>query len=289
MGIDNILNLVDLAGGEDRYKRYVNSVKNVLPAQVRKDSPRYWSMYVQLMNTFLNDPYVTNKKSILSCMYNAPKFGLDPDPIFGHIFFIPYKGTLTYQLGYKGMVKLSLNTGKVINVRSGLVYENDEWDYYEDEKGQHYIHRRKFGEDRGKELCGYSIFTDNNNIPNIHVMDSVHINAIKEMVLARMKGRKTPWTDPIGEPEMRKKTVTRRHWKLEPMSAEIAEAITNEELTEAGETISKEEHERIIDEILTKGAVQKEDDFPDPQSEEGKKLSAELDSVAASQEQLPFN
>lgn len=287
--MENVLSLVDLAGSQERYNRYVESVKNTLPSQQRKDSPRYWSIYEQLMRKFLIDPAVTNKRSILSCMYNAPKLGLNPDPVFGQIYFIPYKGVLTYQLGYKGMVRLSLNTGKVINVRSGLVYEADEWDYFEDEKGQHYLHRPHFGKDRGQEVCGYSIFTDNNNIPNIHVMESYHIDAIKEMVLARMRGRKTPWENSLFEPEMRKKTVTRRHWKLEPMSAEIAEAITHEELTEAGETISKEEHERIIDEILTKGAVQKEDDFPDPQSEEGKKLSAELDSVAASQEQLPFN
>lgn len=283
--MSNILSLVDLAGSQDRYNRYVNSVKNVLPAVQKKEAARYWSIYAQMMQDFLKDPYVTNKQSILTCMYNAPKLGLNPDKVFGQIYFIPYKGVLTYQIGYKGMVKLSLNTGKVINVRAGLVYEADEWDYYEDEKGQHYIHRPKFTQKRGNEICGYSIFTDDKERPNIHVMETFHINAIKDMVLARMKNS-SPWKNPLFEPEMRKKTVVRRHWKMEPMSAEIAAVIDHEERTEMGDVITKEENDKIIEEIIDMGSVQPGDEMPDPKSEEGKKLATELDAQAAKQELL---
>ena len=280
MVTNKIMNLIDLAGSQERYNRYVASVKNVLPKQQREESARYWSIYAQMMQGFLSDPYITNKESILTCMYNAPKLGLNPDKAFGQIYFIPYKGVLTYQIGYKGMVRLSLNTGKVINVRSGLVYAADEWDYYEDEKGQHYIHRPKFSDKRGAEICGYSIFTDDKGRPNIHVMESAHIDDIKKMVLARMKGSSSPWSDKLFEPEMRKKTVVRRHWKMEPMSAEIAQAIEHEERTEAGDVISKEENDKIMDEILNNANLPN----PDPGSEEGKKLSAELDALAMKQE-----
>jgi len=279
MGTEKIMNLIDLVGSQEKYGRHVASVKKLLPKKQREDSARYWSIYSQMMQEFLRDPYITNKQSILTCMFNAPKLGLNPDRVFGHIYFVPYKGVLTYQIGYKGMVRLSLNTGKVSNVRSGLVYEADEWDYYEDERGQHYIHRPNFVDKRGKEICGYSIFTDDKGVPNIHVMESAHIDEIKKMVLARMKNAQTPWTNPLFEPEMRKKTVVRRHWKMEPMSAEIAEAIGHEERTEAGDVISKEENDKIMDEIINQTTL------PDPNSPEGKKLSAELDKLSMEQEQ----
>lgn len=286
--LEKTLSLINLAGSEKNYRIYKNSVTNALPAQFKRDSKRYFSMYQQIMQEFLVDPKVTNKKSILTCMFNAPKLGLNPDKVFGHIWFIPYKGVLTYQIGYKGMIQMSLNSGMVRNVRAGLVYENDDWDFYENETGQHYHHRPKFSDERGNEICGYSIFTDMKGNPNIHVMETSHINKIKQMVLARMKGSSTPWNDKLFEPEMRKKTVVRRHWKYEPMSAEIAEVIENEERNEAGDVPSKEEQDKAFDDIMNLGATEENPSstMPDPKSEEGKKLSQELDAAAASQSQL---
>lgn len=279
----DFLNLVDLAGSQARYEAYVRSVKNALPKHQRGESQRYFSIYAQMAQTFLQDKNITNKQSILTCMFNAPKLGLNPDKVFGHIWFVPYKGVLTYQIGYRGMIQLSLNSGKVSNVRAGLVFEKDQWDYFEDEKGQHYIHRPAMREkDRGKEICGYSIFEDANSIPHIHTMDSYHIDDIKKMVLARMGGSSSPWSNALFEPEMRKKTVIRRHWKTEPMSAEIAEVIESEERNERGEVPSKEDQDKAMDFIIDNC------DTPDPSSYEGKKLSAELDVAASKQETLPF-
>lgn len=280
MSVDRILNVVDVIGSTERWSRYAQSVKNIVPSHM--GGQRYFSIYAQMIQEFLNDPKVTNKQSVLTCLFNAPKLGLNPDKVFGHIWFIPYKGVLTYQIGYKGMIQLSLNSGKVRAVRSGLVYTNDQWDYFEDEKGQHYIHRPKFETDRGNEICGYSIFEDMRGVPNIHVMESAHIDKIKALVKARMKGSSTPWDDKLFEPEMRKKTVIRRHWKTEPMSAEIAQVIESEEKNESGETASEKEVNKILDSISDQV-------LPSPDSEEGKKLGAELDQLAVEQQgELPF-
>jgi recombination protein RecT len=243
------LSLVDMGLSEAKWERYKQQIFNVMPSHFKKDHKRYLQMYVSLANRFMKDEKVSNKKSILSCLYTAPTLGLNPDPVFGHIFFIPYKGVLTYQIGYKGMIQLSLNSGKIRSIRSNLVYANDEFDYYEDEKGQHYLHRPKFGK-KGPEICGYSIFEDTYNTPHFHVMESERIEAIKKIVLSRMKGRQTPWSDPVFEPEMRKKTVIRRHWKTEPMSSEIAQAIEQEENVENGIVLTPDEIEEKIENIL---------------------------------------
>ena len=288
MSESKILSMVDVLGSQKKYDNYKNVVEKTLPDGLKKESVRYWAMFTQMAQTFINDPKVTDKRSVLNCLFNAPKLGLNPDPIFGHIYFIPYAGKLTYQLGYKGMIALARRSGKVTNVRSGLVFEKDQWDYFEDEKGQHFIHRPDYKleeKQRGKEICAYSIFDDENGIPHIHVMESYHIDKIKKLVLARTKNG--PWSDPLFEPEMRKKTAIRRHWKTEPVSYEIAQEIEIEEAQERGEFIQKK-HEELA-EVFDAPVSESQNDMPDPNSPEGKALSAELDLQAAQSEKaLPF-
>ena len=269
----NAFSLIDFNLSEAKWERYKEQVFNIMPSHFKKDHKRYMQIYVSLANKFMNDEKVTNKKSILTCLYNAPTLGLNPDPVFGHIFFIPYKGVLTYQIGYKGMIQLSMNSGKIRNIRANLVYSSDEFDYYENETGQHFIHRPKFGK-RGNEICGYSIFEDVDKIPHFHIMDHDHIEGIKKLVLSRMKGKPTPWNDPLFEPEMRKKTVIRRHWKTEPMSSEIAQSIEYEENVENGIVSSPEEIDEKIDEILdqTTEEIQEVQEIQEPDKDFTSKL-----------------
>lgn len=276
MTLEKTLSLIDLAGSEKRWKDYQDTAAKMLPDTVEK--ARYMTMYLNILRGFLSNPKVTNKKSILSCAFNAPKFGLLPDPVFGQIYFIPYKGVLTYQLGYRGMITMADRAG--LRVRAGIVYEKDEFDYFEKEDGQHFIHRPMLSEkERGKEICVYSCFQHvKTGFNQIHVMESYHVDEIKKMVLARMGSSGSPWKDPLFEPEMRKKTGIRRHAKTEPFSEEIIRATEHEEQDERGiETVDVHDE---LDGIL--------DAYPDPASDEGKRLDAELNAAAAGQQDLPF-
>lgn len=257
MQTDKILSMIDVIGSKEKFQQYKSTVEKVYTGPENKD--RYWMMYAKIAQEWINSPKINDKRQVLSCLFNAVKLGLNPDPVFGEIYFVPYKGVLTYQIGYKGMIKLSLNSGKVTNVRSGIVYEKDEWEYYEDEKGQHYKFKPNFLEtNRGRELFIYSIFADQNGVPNVHVMDSQHVDKIKAMVLARTPN--SPWANALFEPEMRKKTCIRRHWKTEPKSVEIAQVMEYEEKIESGEVI-KEQHtelEGIIDDLIDRSQQQEE-------------------------------
>jgi recombination protein RecT len=265
---EKLFTLVDIAGSEKRWQAYQETAAKMLPDVIEKG--RYMAMYLNVLKGFICNPKVTNKKSILSCAFNAPKFGLLPDPVFGQIYFIPYKGVLTYQLGYRGMITMADRAG--LRVRAGIVYDKDEFDYFEKEDGQHLLHRPILSEkERGKEICIYSCFQHvKTGFNQIQVMESYHVDEIKKMVLARMKDSDTPWKNPVFEPEMRKKTGIRRHAKTEPFSEEITRATEHEEQDERGiETIDNHgELEGIID------------DYPDPSSDAGKKLNAELDAKA---------
>jgi recombination protein RecT len=273
---EKLLTLVDLAGSEKRWNAYQETASKMLPDKI--DKGRYMTMYLNVLRGFLTNPKVINKHSILACAFNAPKFGLLPDPVFGQIYFIPYKGVLTYQLGYRGMITLADRAG--LRVRAGIVYEKDEFDYFEKEDGQHFLHRPIISEkERGKEICVYSCFQNaTTGFNQIQVMESYHVDEIKKLVLARMKDSDTPWKNPLFEPEMRKKTGIRRHAKTEPFSEEIARATEHEEQDERG--LEAVDVHGELGNILG--------DDPDPSSEAGKALSSELDERAAAQQDLPF-
>lgn len=277
MALEKTLSLIDIAGSEKRWQAYQDTAAKMLPNKI--DKGRYMAMYLGILKGFLVNPKVTNKKSILNCAFNAPKLGLMPDPVFGQIYFIPYKGVLTYQIGYRGMITMADRAG--LRVRAGLVYAKDEFEFYEDEVGQHFKHRPLLKEkERGIEICAYSAFQDvRTGFNQIQVMESFHIDEIKKMVIARMRDGQTPWKDPLFEPEMRKKTAIRRHAKTEPFSDEIARVTTHEENDERG--IETAEGHGELEGVL-------DPDYPDPSSEAGKALSAELDSIELQQGELPF-
>lgn len=247
--VDNILSLVNVAGSKERYDRYRSAVENTLPAN--EDKKRYWSIYAQVAQGWVEDDRVKDKGSILTCMFNAAKFGLNPDPALGQIYFIPYNGVLTYQLGYKGMIKLSRNTGNIRDIRSGLICEKDKWLFYEDETGQHYRFEPNYAEqERGKLLFAYSIFEDKEGTPTAQILEAKRLDGIEKMVLARTP--KSPWANELFKTEMQKKSAIRNHWKTQPMSPEMADAIDHEESIERGELKTKihEELEGIIDQIV---------------------------------------
>lgn len=265
--------------GNDRNKleQYKNTVRKVLGDDLNFD--RYWMMYAKIAQEHLCSPYVTDKNSVIQCLFNAPKLRLNPDPVFGEIYFIPYAGKLTYQVGYKGMIKLAQNTGKVKSVRAGIVYEKDKWEFWEDENGQHFKFQPSLQlSDRGKEIFVYSIFTDETGKPNVHIMESSHVDKIKAMVKARMKDKQTPWDNELFEPEMRKKTCIRRHWKYEPKSAEIAQVIDYEERVERGERF-KDLHPEL-EEII----IPASDNTP-----EGETITDLIPELMTAEEKARFN
>lgn len=49
--------------------------------------------------------------TVVGCILSAVSFGLNPLPALNEVFFIPYGGKCTLQIGYKGWYKLLVNTG----------------------------------------------------------------------------------------------------------------------------------------------------------------------------------
>lgn len=70
-----------------------------------------------------------NPQSILDAFIKCCDFGLDPSGALGLIHLIPYKGSISLQVGYQGWLKLLWNNKKVLKIDSGVIYVGDEFEY----------------------------------------------------------------------------------------------------------------------------------------------------------------
>lgn len=83
-------------------------------------------------------------ESILSCVMKCSQVGLEPSNVngLGLCYILPYRSRSGMQaqfiLGYKGIIKLALQSGYVTSIKAQAVYEGDEFASWEDETGQHF-------------------------------------------------------------------------------------------------------------------------------------------------------
>jgi phage RecT family recombinase len=247
--IDNVMRMVDVCGGPTKRTNFINTIKKSLPKHI-KNPDHFVLMFEGVVNDLLKNPKVTKKETVLPAVYQAAKYGFYPDPAMGLIYFVTYSGEVKYQVGYKGMIQLMYNSGVVKNIFAERVFESEfasgNFYYYLDEKGQHFKHVPEFnGKIKVEKLC-YSCAVMNDGTVSFHPMESVHIDKIKALVKARMKGAATPWDNDLFEPEMRKKTAIRRHSKTLPVSIEMQEIVDYEEKIENGQDVKLEIPEELF-------------------------------------------
>lgn len=112
---------------KSKYERLAKS----LPTSV--DVDRYINIAVELVRTDENLLKCT-QQSFYESVERTAQLGLELDPALGQAYLIPYGRACQRQIGYKGWLKLLLNTGQIKSVDCRLVHQKDDFDYaYGDE------------------------------------------------------------------------------------------------------------------------------------------------------------
>jgi len=178
------------------------------------------------------------RESFLSAMIQAAELGLEPT--LGKAALIPYQNKdkleVQFQPMYRGLIDLARRPGKV-KITAHCVYEKDEFSFtyglHEDLK-----HTPSMEPDRGKILGAYTCWTDQETgTPTFLFMPISDIYKIRDRSRgwqAYLKYKKqTVWITDEGE--MCKKTVIKRHSKLQPCSIEMEMAVVIDDQVEMGE------------------------------------------------------
>jgi recombination protein RecT len=161
--------------------------------------------------------------SVLACVLQLSELGLELSPTLGEAYLIPRKGVCTFLPGYRGLVKLAMQSGDVLAVRSSLVRQGDLFSVAYD-PDLVFQHVPSLDTEEREVTHVYAIARLKNGERLIEVMTRDEVNRIRSRSSAANDGPwKTDWN------EMARKTVMRRLCKSLPRSYELNRAIEADE------------------------------------------------------------
>lgn len=171
-----------------------------------------------------------NQASVLASFMESVQLGLEIDAR-GLAYLIPYKGSCTFQVSYKGMMSLAMRSEKLKNIYAEVVYESEKENVHIDlGLYKNLTHKFDFTTERkGKIILAYAVAVFLDGSTTFEYAQPHHIELAKKT--AKGAGSEySPWnTHPE---EMWKKTAVKRLCKYLDLSPEVAEAIAKEEEAE---------------------------------------------------------
>lgn len=177
--------------------------------------------------------------SIVEAIKKAASLGLEPMTEDAAIVAYGDKATLLPQ--YRGYLKRMRRSGLVKQVGAKMVYENDEFDHWEDEEGFHFRHHPTRTE-RGDYWGCYAYAVMNEGFVHGIVMTVADINYVRDTWGNKISrnGKPLPWDTSYDQ--MALKTAIRRLSKLMPQ-----EAVGSEFLALERESDNAEDKVRILE------------------------------------------
>lgn len=200
---------------------------------------RLYQMFVSAIN---REPKLAEctVESVLSCFMRCTSLGLEPSNVngLGMAYILPYgnknfrtgQKEATLIIGYKGMLTLARRSGDLQSIHAQAVYEGDEFEYWEDEHGQHFKFRanRNAEHDPAKLTDVYVNAQLTNGGFVFEHMTRAEVDAIMRRSPSA-SAKSTPWKTDYEA--MALKTVIRRSFRYLPVSTEAQHAVTADEST----------------------------------------------------------
>ena len=169
--------------------------------------------------------------SLLGAIMTSAALGLYPDTsVLGHAYFVPFKNTVVFIPGYRGLIDLARRSGSVTSIMAYPVYEGDQFSFSYGLNPE--LTHVPSGEptDERELTHVYAIARlKNEPIPQFIVMTKDEVDKIRARSRAKDKG---PWVTDY-EP-MAMKTVIRRLCKYLPLSSDLQRAVSLDEHAEVG-------------------------------------------------------
>jgi recombination protein RecT len=219
--------------GVDPYKKAQSYLKAMLPA-ITEALPKSKGMDAERLARITLTTLKTNPKllecsieSLLGCVLTSAQLGLEPS-ILGSCYFIPYKGTASFQIGYKGLIDLACRKGEVLSIVPKEVRKGDTF-HYEYGRAETLKHIPAPNHERGEIEYFYAYANLKNGG---FVFDVMHISEIEKIrdsysISYQYDKKGSIWAKNFESMAM--KTVIKRLIKYLPISVETQSAVANDE------------------------------------------------------------
>lgn len=163
-----------------------------------------------------------DRSSLYGELIKCAQDGLVPDA--DEAVIIPYGKAARYQPMVKGICKKARNSGEIATLDAVVVYENDKYEAWIDEKGPHFKHV-KARKNRGEPVLTYAYAITKDGAFYHEEIDEDQMSAIEKV----SRGKDSPWKGPFRD-EMKRKSALRRLAKYRlPSSSDIETIITRDD------------------------------------------------------------
>jgi recombination protein RecT len=249
--------------GVDPYRKAQSYLKAMLPA-ISEALPKSHGMDAERLSRITLTTLKQNPKllecsieSLLGAVLQSAQLGLEPN-LLGSCYFIPYKGTVSFQLGYKGLIDLVTRKGEVTSIVAQEVRQGDQFNF-EYGRNETLKHVPAPFQKRGEPIAYYAYAHLKNGGFVFQVMSVDEIKKIRDehSISYKFDKQNSIWGKHFDSMAM--KTVLKRLIKYLPISVETQAAVSFDEtikkdITAEAFTIDADEIE-IIDakEVETHG------------------------------------
>jgi recombination protein RecT len=168
------------------------------------------------MTAIQTTPALVNveRQSLFAEVMRSAQDGLIPNGDEAAI--VPFGKQAKYMAMVKGICKKARNSGEISTMDAVVVYENDKYESWIDEKGPHFKHV-KARKDRGNPILTYAYAITKDGAFYHEEIDEEQMSAIEKV----SRGNNTPWKGPFRD-EMKRKSALRRLAKYRlPSSADL--------------------------------------------------------------------
>ena len=203
-----------------------SSLAALLPAHVRPDA-----MIRSVMAAVSKTPdlLLCSPRSIVMATAQACALGLPPNTPLALGYLVPFKSECTFIPGYRGLIRLAIQSGEVQSIESRVVYTDDAFEIHMGTDAR-IDHSPSMATSRGEMVGVYAIAKLKSGASMFEWMSIGEINAIRDRSKAQSSG---PWTSDYSE--MARKTVVRRLCKMLPLSEEkLGRALELQAAAESG-------------------------------------------------------
>lgn len=186
--------------------------------------------FVRVVETAVNANQAlldANRMSLFSSAMKAAQDGLLPDGReAAFVTFNTKSGQphVQYMPMITGILKKIRNSGELESISSSVVYENDFFENWIDEDGEHFKHKPNFFTERGAPKLAYAFAKTKDGGKYFEAMNYDQIERVRACSRSGKAGPWVTWWD-----EMARKTVMRRLAKRLPMSSDLDSFIRSDD------------------------------------------------------------
>lgn len=214
--------------------RRAEAFLNKMKPQLTEALPKSAGMSVERLNRITLTTLKTNPKllecsieSLLGAVLQSAQLNLEPN-LLGSCYFIPYKGQVSFQIGYKGLIDLVTRKGEVLTIVAKEVRKGDLF-HYEYGKNEDLKHVPAPHDQRG-EITHFYAYAHLKN--GAFTFDVMHVSEIEQVRNEHSQAYKYDSKGSIWVKHyeaMSKKTIIKRLIKYLPISVETQSAVAHDE------------------------------------------------------------